>query len=398
MRIKLVFLLVALQGICYAGEIKFRVEGKLSGTLNGKYAYLQVFSNRLQKAQFIQVSIRDKSFVFTGTAKYPDGEYCTARLFIADKPGYTTKDVIPLMQSRNYDYRRFILEQKVIVQIGELLREAEVIDGELNNINSLFEAADGKYLKSIDSITKWYKEQSLKFKNDKETLQKITAMQWQETWRVQDLRTESFIKLVARYPNSLQAMQTFQFLVISNKHQRSKYQDALLETWNNFPGDVKNKKKIKEIYATLVKPSDELKLKPGNAIPDNTFNNDDGGSISLKNYRGQYLFLDFWTSWCSPCKGEHYYMKKAFNRFSTKNFTILQVSLDDKKEKWLKAIAEESLPWTNLRFIKGWDKEMEQLFDIRGVPTNYLIDPQGKIIARDLRGEELEKKLAEIFK
>jgi peroxiredoxin len=124
-----------------------------------------------------------------------------------------------------------------------------------------------------------------------------------------------------------------------------------------------------------------------------------GKKIDLSSFRGKYVLIDFWASWCGPCRHENPNVVKAYNRYKNQNFTIVGVSLDrpGNKDKWLKAIHMDGLTWTQLSDLKFWDNKAAVLYGVRGIPQNFLLDPDGKIIAKNLRGEDLEDKLAELF-
>jgi peroxiredoxin len=145
-------------------------------------------------------------------------------------------------------------------------------------------------------------------------------------------------------------------------------------------------------------PAMQQGLPVGEMAPDITMDDPDGKSFSLSNLRGKYVLVDFWASWCGPCRAENPNVVNAYQRYKNKNFTILGVSLDQTKDNWLKAIKDDKLEWKQISDLKFWESAAVPLYKIQGIPYNVLIDPQGKIIASELRGPALEAKLAEVLK
>lgn len=124
----------------------------------------------------------------------------------------------------------------------------------------------------------------------------------------------------------------------------------------------------------------------------------DGKKVSLSDFKGKYVLVDFWASWCRPCRAENPNVVSAYNRFKDKGFTVLGVSMDSNRDPWLAAIQQDKLTWTHISDLKGWGNEVGKLYGVTSIPQNFLIDKEGKIIAKDLRGAALDEKLAEIIK
>lgn len=136
----------------------------------------------------------------------------------------------------------------------------------------------------------------------------------------------------------------------------------------------------------------------GVKAPDFTQNDVNGRPVSLADYKGKLVLIEFWASWCHPCREESPNLLKQYSLYKDKGFEILSVSVDNDKGRWLDAIKKDGLTWTQVSDLKGWDNEARKLYGISGVPANFLVSKDGKIIGSHLRGEELNKKLAEVLK
>ncbi len=148
--------------------------------------------------------------------------------------------------------------------------------------------------------------------------------------------------------------------------------------------------KERELYAE--------KAKTGTPFADFRLPDASEKPVDLASLRGKYVFIDFWASWCGPCRAENPNLVKAYHKFKGKPFEIVGISLDEKKEPWLKAIEKDNLPWVHLSDLKGWENELARHYGIKWIPSSFLLDPEGRIIARDLRGEALDKMLSELLK
>lgn len=138
----------------------------------------------------------------------------------------------------------------------------------------------------------------------------------------------------------------------------------------------------------------------GQKFTDFTMKDVNDKEVSLSDYigKGKYVLIDFWASWCGPCRGEMPHVKAAYEKFASKGFEIVGVSLDSKKEAWLKGISDLGITWPQMSDLKGWQCEGAKIYGVRGIPATLLVDPNGVIIGKNLRGDDIEKKLNEVLK
>ncbi len=180
----------------------------------------------------------------------------------------------------------------------------------------------------------------------------------------------------------------FEFFDLVDSTLSQNYPDVKeVQNMQNYIGRIREEINIREKAKKLTAI--------GATAPEIELENPDGEKVPLSSLRGKYVLVDFWAAWCKPCRQENPNLVKAYQKFHKKGFEIYQVSLDKYKHAWLKAIKDDNLNWVHVSDLKHWQSAAAKLYNVRSIPANFLLDPKGKIIAKNLRGKALELKLAQ---
>ena len=221
-------------------------------------------------------------------------------------------------------------------------------------------------------------------KNDAAVIQQIQV----DAMTLESQQVVSVKEMIESMGNSFASLAAIGLL---NPQNDFPFIDALVTKLNdNYPGSpaiLQMKQQLDELRALAV----------GQEAPDIVLPDPSGKSTKLSDLRGKYVLIDFWAAWCKPCRQENPNVVRLYTQYNSKGFEVFGVSLDRSREDWIKAIADDRLNWTQVSDLLYFNSAAAELYQIQAIPATYLIDPDGKIIAKDLRGPSLEAKLAELF-
>ena len=240
--------------------------------------------------------------------------------------------------------------------------------------------------KEMDALNDLYNE---KYKlKDKEGM-KLLDDQYEKIEERQKLIYKSFAEKNVSSPVAVYAVNLYAGYDINAADVQPVF-DLLSPSLRLLPSAITLEEKINKAYNTAI----------GKPAPAFTQNDTLGNPIELSSFKGKYVLIDFWASWCGPCRSENPNLVKSFNAYKDKGFTVLGVSLDQPtgKEKWMKAIHDDQLTWTQVSDLKYWKNDAAVLYGVNAIPQNFLVDPNGMIIGKNLRGEALEQKLKETLR
>jgi peroxiredoxin len=230
------------------------------------------------------------------------------------------------------------------------------------------------------------------FEAAREKGDQATMIALQEKYQaISAAKQDEAAQLISQQPASLGVINLLQNNIIDKDKYFDVYVEVAEKLKNEWPDYLHSKRFVEMV--------DKMKATAiGQPAPEIALPNPEGQVTKLSSMQGKYVLLDFWAKWCGPCRAENPNVVRVYNKYKDMGFTVFGVSLDRNKEDWLKAIKEDGLTWTHVSDLKYWQSEAAKTYNINAIPFSLLLDPNGVIIAKNLRGASLEKKLEEIFR
>jgi len=376
--IKLLLFLAVLAPVWGIAEETFHLQCKVGNLNSPAKAYLMYRENGKQVFDSAQIS--NGAFEFKGKVIVPTEAYIRI-----NHDGVPDNPVI----KPKYDVIAFFVENKTITITGtDSIAKATVTGSKLNDENVKVTAQLKPLIAKYDGLNQEYNSQTPEKQKSKEYINELDARAKAIADEVKALKWQ----YADTHPDSYLSI-----MLLSSTLKPGFDAIEAEKIFNKLLPEIKQTNLAKNVIRQILETK---RTQVGIQATDFTQNDVNGKPVKLSDFKGKYVLLDFWASWCAPCRRENPNVKEAYAKYKSKGFEVLGVSLDKEEAKaaWLKAIADDKLTWTQVSDLRSWNNEAAVLYSVKAIPTNFLIDPQGKIIAKDLRGEELQLKLKEIFK
>jgi peroxiredoxin len=323
--------------------------------------------------------------------------------------GNPVKEVITLNDNYTYEkkvritepgyYRLNFFDKQMVTFILDKSDIEINVDG--NNANGFFEvlgSPDNDLINEVQKVMARLQDSPAMTQIQNDFSQ---ASATQDLSRIQDLQIEymnlinqGYDQVAAILKEQPASLGLINILMESNSLDRDRYFDLYVSTAEKLKKEWPDYEVTKEFneYVEILKVTAVGVMAPEIELP-----NPEGTEVKLSSLRGKYVLVDFWAKWCGPCRRENPNVVRAYNKFKDKGFEVFGVSLDRTKEDWLQAIAEDGLTWTHVSDLKYFESQAAKDYNITAIPFSILVDPQGKIIAKNLRGRALDKKLEEVL-
>ncbi len=357
----------------------FTITGKIGHLSTPARVYLDYTDLLNEGGKEDSADVINGTFKFTGNLE----GVATCRMALAHNGDGKMKAVY----TGDAIYFQFGKNEHVVISSKDSLSNAKFTGSKIHAEEDAYNKVIGGTVMAITKMANFDFSQGTEAQRADSNFLKQVDQQFRK--RLSD-RTEKQLQFAKEHPNSV-----FGLIALSEAVNFKRDMSEIAPVYNALNVKYRDSKKGKELDQRI--KSVQLTAK-GAEAPVFSMKDVNGQSVSLKDLRGKTVLLEFWASWCSPCRAENPNLKEQYKLYKEKGFEILGVSLDSDKKKWEDAIAKDGIPWIHVSDLKGWSNEAGILYGVSGVPAGFLIGPDGKIIGKDLRGESLNAKLAELFK
>lgn len=355
----------------YAQQKHFTIEGKIAEALEGRIAYLSYQS--IHGIQLDSTIIKNGVFYFKGLPVYGT----VAHLEIKDS------GILDADPDNQLD---FMIEPSRI----KIYADAKLIDAQIEGSPIYTD------FQELKSLLKPFETRLLELnKRDEQLTTNANLNELGKLDTAYKQARQNKIDLISNY--IMKNNDKFMSLVALMHNSTDLGEEQIRFLWDKLSISIKKTDLGMKFNAQI---DHMTNVQIGEIAPAFKIKDINNNMISLDDFRGKYILIEFWASWCGPCRKENPCLIKAYEKFGNKNFTILGISLDEQKDKksWIKAVEDDKITWLQASELSGFDSEVAQLYHVKGLPSNFLVNPEGVIVARDLRGESLMDKLHQLLK